>query len=432
MKKITIFLAGLILALSVSGPIQAKAQTGDLFNGQDHNYSVIFRGNGEAVVYGTITFTNTGTDPVKSFALQIPKAHVEEFSVIQRFSQYPIPQTLVPYMGGGYPEKMMMPYTNEQYKKLKYEAVGNQYNIALAEEIQPEKTGSILIAYIGSGYVGKSLGAFKYEFETPKVSSRIKNVNVAVSVDSELVLKGKKSQVNYSSQALSSGFAEATGARSDEKFSSPMLSNIIGTIGYQGQFQKSAQNLSPNESLTVVGQYAKTWWGLYWFSVLWKVLVGLAVIAGIIFTVRFFNRKHITDSTSEKTISTDDSARSVETNFHLLHHLYSIVGAGSAILSGVIIYYTFKIITYFTSSFYYYNSYDYSLINLGLMLVLGIIILALATVPPIVVGMRYGWKAGTSVVANYFLAAIVIVIIFIAVVIFGSGSMHPKPGPYMY
>lgn len=56
------------------------------------------------------------------------------------------------------------------------------------------------MAYVAKGYANESLGLYKFNFETFKVPSRIEEIKVAVDVDSDLVLKVKKSSVDYSAE----------------------------------------------------------------------------------------------------------------------------------------------------------------------------------------------------------------------------------------
>ena len=53
------------------------------FLGQDHKYSVVFRGNGEAVVSVKIIFTNKSESNLNEIRLRIPKVEPKEVSVYQ-------------------------------------------------------------------------------------------------------------------------------------------------------------------------------------------------------------------------------------------------------------------------------------------------------------------------------------------------------------
>src|SRR3989338_11193637 len=64
-----------------SGPTELKLapdyilppQTEPGFLGQDHNYTLVFRGNGEAVVSAKIAFTNKSESPLTELKLRIPR-----------------------------------------------------------------------------------------------------------------------------------------------------------------------------------------------------------------------------------------------------------------------------------------------------------------------------------------------------------------------
>src|SRR3990167_7697476 len=51
--------------------------------GQDHAYSVTFRGNGEAVVSAKVVFTNLTDTPLSSISLRVPKVDAKDIIVFQ-------------------------------------------------------------------------------------------------------------------------------------------------------------------------------------------------------------------------------------------------------------------------------------------------------------------------------------------------------------
>ena len=417
----------------ISNPSISSAQTGDLFSGQEHSYSVIFRGNGEAVVYGKIDFTNTGEESIKKFSLEIPSVKPEELMFLQTVN--PI-QT--PFECPGYPTVMQREFCpnidyygyakptflTPEYKKLKFTSSGTVHEMELSQEVLAGQKGNIVFAYVASGYVEKALGVYKFKFETPKVASRIKSISVAVDVDSELILKGKRSEVNYATSGLSNMMADMpSGARADS-FVSPEFSKVVSTIGSGGPVIKSAQNLSPNESLTVNGQYALSNLALNWMKIALGLVIAILIILGIIFLARKWRRSHPLASQPLQ------QGSDIQTNesFSLLHPIYTSIGFASA----VIIYGSIFLVQLFMRTGMMYGNYQYgdTLMPLAVILIVGVIILALLILPPILVSSKYGWRAGISVVINTVLSIIVLLAIYIILNIIGAWPSARNYQPY--
>lgn len=421
--------------------MQTHAQTGDLFFGQEHSYTVVFRGNGEAVAYGKISFTNTGDKAVDTFGLQIPNAKVGEFSVMQKttktvqqnpcYDYYevvngkPCPVDNFSYPSTYY-NNGKMPSTAVGYEKLTFTSSGNRYNIKLIQPIDSNTKGEIIFAYTTQGYVTKSLGVYKFSFETPKVDSRIKNISVSVDVDSELVLKGKRSNVNYSTKAVSSGlmngFADSSGAR----VSSPEFDQSVNLIGTNGPVTKRAQNLSPNESLSVNGEYSDSKWALTWFSLLWKFLLGLAIILLIIWFIRWsYLRSAKMAALSNPAVPNAAGTAPLHTEentFYLVHPMYTGIGVLSAIFVTGIIFVTQIVLR----ANVFFSSYDSGLGILGLILFVGLLIIAALVLPPVVTGVKFGWRSGVSVFVNTMLAFMVIFAVYIILRITGIWPTRPS------
>lgn len=74
------------------------------FLGENHAYTVTFRGNGEAVVVGRFTFTNTGNKKQQFYRLRVPKADLDDVRVFQQIRRggcirYDYPQPILPRYG---------------------------------------------------------------------------------------------------------------------------------------------------------------------------------------------------------------------------------------------------------------------------------------------------------------------------------------------
>lgn len=438
-KKSIAYIGLLFFALGiVIAPGSVSAQTGDLFSGQDHSYSVIFRGNGEAVVYGKIDFTNTGEEPVKKFSLEIPSVKPGELMFLQT-----VDSPDVPFECPGYPaitQREFCPninyygyvkpdYSTPEYKKLKFTTTGTLHEMELAQEITANQKGNIVFAYVASGYAKKSLGVYKFEFETPKVASRIKTMNVTVDVDSDLVLKGKRAEVNYATSGMSNMMADMpTGARADS-FVSSEFSQVVSTIGLGGPVTKSAQNLAPNESLTVNGEYAESGLALNGIKIAGLLLAGIIIVIALVFLFRYW-KKH----TAVAVQSTQTITAPVNETFKLIHPMYTSIG----FVSGAVIYGAIYLAQIFIRTTLMYGGYSSGITYLPLTIVffVGITILAVLIIPPVLVGSKYGWRAGISVVVNTFLTLILFLAIYVLLNVTGiwPSSRVNQPyygGPYM-
>jgi len=85
MSKIKKLLASFVVLLIMMLFFVNSAFAADLFNGQDHTYKVIFRGNGDAVVYAKIAMTNTENTDLQTFIFEIPSVDVSDLSIFQQF-----------------------------------------------------------------------------------------------------------------------------------------------------------------------------------------------------------------------------------------------------------------------------------------------------------------------------------------------------------
>ena len=74
-------------------------------------------------------------------------------------------------------------------------------------------------------------------------------------MDTDLLLKGKRAQVDYGTHFVSEK------AAAPQALSSRDLDRVVGKIGSYGPLVKEAKNLAPNETFIVKGEYATNWLG---------------------------------------------------------------------------------------------------------------------------------------------------------------------------
>ncbi|MCX7997214.1 MAG: hypothetical protein N2691_05705, partial [Patescibacteria group bacterium] len=151
--------------------------------GQDHAYTVTFRGNGESVVSLRIAFSNTGTKTMEALAIRVPRITPQDIVAFQIKRE---PQC-IRYMPYRYDPSN--PYDNPQcaeYRKPDYfepwwdtatyfrsETIlkGDKIIIDLPNPVAPNESGSVIVYYRGTGYATRNwTGGWNYVFETATVS----------------------------------------------------------------------------------------------------------------------------------------------------------------------------------------------------------------------------------------------------------------------
>jgi hypothetical protein len=261
------------------------------------------RGNGEAVVTARIDLTNSGDQPEKSFAFEIPQLSVSSLDGYQQQFTSPVCTGIystpnsTPGATGGSSAILPRPCPLAQqpdiatvgsYSKLTFVNEGNgKYHTELPTAIQPQGTATLLIGYAGTGYATEHLGAWTINFQTLKVNERVKTASVGLDVDTDMYLLDAKSKVNYQ---RGSGAAVSLPAISNGAAASKALDDVASSIG-GGAISKEADNLAAGENLTVHGTYADAAWKLYPGRVAALALGGLAVLVFVAWLVRRMNRR---------------------------------------------------------------------------------------------------------------------------------------------
>lgn len=397
----------------------------ELLFGQEHNYSVVFRGNREAIVYAKIVLKNTSEDALKQFVFQIPKVTPSEMIVYQ--TSYPTVQNKNYYGSDRYPV-----YNNNnlyQYTKLDFSKSGSIYTVKLARPVYENGSSTIVIAYAAKGYVTNTLGLYKFKFETIKVPSRISSIRVSVDVDSELFLKGKKSSVNYNDSDSSYMLNEMPTTKS---FSSSEMDSLVRGIGSYGSVIKSATNLASYESLVVKGEYSKSSFRLYLGNIVTVLVLIVAIFAGSNYLTKYLKkRKEIKESkdgenSKKNNEKTKEVKKEIEVKkekealpfFATKHLIFGLISTASVALLTIIIR------TIIDSNWFDSFSLDYDNLGmiLGVVLVIMVILLYIFAVfgPAIFVGVKHGWKSFFAVMVMEFIWFV----FFVLVVVFVLGSFR--------
>ena len=274
--------------------------------GQNHAYTVTFRGNGEAIVNFRTSFYNSGKSNLSTLSFNSKTeigGNISAYQLIRepQCRRYDYsnnqPQTCLEYEEPDYFNTYW--YGKTSYLKAEVAQNGDQIAITLPAPVAPGKSGSIVMYYLSNQLASKSfLGTFDYKFETLASEDQIKNLQVGVTTDSNLYLKGADSQVQYR-DVVSTDATQKLMAAGSENISNSQFDSYYQQIG-SGQIIESATYLQPTETFTVHGSYADSQLKLYSRDILTWSLVVLVLILLIIFSVFFVIKKLKTQNEAEK------------------------------------------------------------------------------------------------------------------------------------
>lgn len=411
----------------------ASAQNELLF-GQNHFYTVIFRGNGEAITYAKIAITNPDEKRLTEFSFEMPKVSPTEIVMYQmKLPQECVRQNYndparpcLEYRDPDYAQRYYYyGYSNGQaeYQKIQYTKSGNLYRLTLPTAIEPYKSAAIIVAYAAKGYVNESLGLYEFNFETLKVPSRIQEIRVAVDVDSDLLLKGKRSSVNYNTSRL--GVNELAAPQS---VSSRDLDKVVGSIGSYGPLVKEAKNLAPNESFIVKGEYATNWFRLYFSSIFLTILIIIAVFVGVYFLAKFLKRRggqseRFGGRTNQQVPS--QTSRSSISIFNLINVSVGLLSA--ALVVGL----TYLLRFLLESDLFRSFSIDPVFGVVGFITIILLYVFVIFG-PAIIVAIKHGWKSLISILIAEFLWFVIFLVTYLVLFQSGLTSGIFRGGPVIY
>src|SRR3990167_1811345 len=249
--------------------------------GQNHYYTVTFRGNSEAIVTFRAAFSNFNDNP-KS----LEKPRCLEYQEPNYFDSW---------------------WEGTTYNRAEVEIKGDTVNISLPNPINPNGSGSIILFYKSQDYVKRGFGGvYKYTFESLKSDEPISYLAVGINTDSDMKLKGASTGIDYFSPVISP-LIDSLSVVKKTNIVSPDLDNLISQIG-QGTIVKYSNYLGPLDSLTVSGAYASSLFALYSKEITIAVSIIIAILLIISFMILFFSKRSHdrTDADiSEKTVSTN-------------------------------------------------------------------------------------------------------------------------------
>lgn len=230
---------------SAPAVIAPDLQQGNLLFGQDHAYTVHLRGNGEAIVTARLTVGNQSDKPLSNVSFTAPEAEISDLVGYQ--------QTI----NSSTANKSLYISDYYSYDKLTFQLIDGRYQVSLPKPIAVGDQAVLLVGYASRYYITKGWLLQKYQFQSLKVSDRIRNLTIGINVDSQLYLNPTNSTINYEATGVA---ADLPLAAADTK--SAALDPIISSIGY-GQRVMTASNLAANETYEVSGSVADARWKFY-------------------------------------------------------------------------------------------------------------------------------------------------------------------------
>ena len=378
------------------------------YNNNNHYYSVLLDGEGEAIVNLRINVQDYD-ESVDSYLLEIPYSNVRVLGIYEKVkdsdrtciawentcTKRGAGSTCVEYDYNGNCLKQEAPCleygkTCTQYNSnritYKYEKLDVEpqflsdkvlLDIDFTQPAEANEQKEILVAVKIYDSVSKGLGKLKLSFETFATNIDLSYVQVGVSVPGEYMIAGSNSRTNYRSNILT-----YTGAMESSKtLSYNEMYDYSRRIGSNYQYRKSTNNLDPFETFSVNINYSRSWFALHWPSVLIGLLIVAAIILGIVFAIKKLKLSLAKLNTNLKT-----DKEKTHTG------LISFLG-GLFVSLGIVILWTIIILVgkFLSSSFRSGSEAIFYLIVglLGVILTLGLMIGI-----PIYVGSKYKPKTG--------------------------------------
>lgn len=408
---ISVVLSGTHQSLALASnsmPIAIDRPSTDIF-GQDHYYSLTLRGNGDVLVSGRLLFSNTDSMPLSGYTLHIPSGKVNDITVYQvsrnriceQYDSYdypiydqsypnikrPTPLNCIKYQEPAYYDYLSGQNT---YTKATYTYENNTIDVSLPHAISSGSSGSLLLFYrLKNATTRTLLGGYTYEFQTLKTEDTVHIVQIGISTDSDLFVKGAKGKVQYSpTQYMDSAIMKNAAAG----VSSPQLDMYYQQIG-QGNEIKTSQALQPMDTYTVKGEYADSSWKLYGK----EILIGLIIIAVCLGLVLLVIKK-VAKATQGKM---NNQSKSI-----------LLVGIVSTVTAACITGYT--VFIYFVFSYMQFNYYSQmnTIFTILLLVVSCGVYLVLLAGPSLWIGLSRGVVYGISTCAlTVFLLGVVLVIL---------------------
>lgn len=351
------------------------AYANDLILGaQTHEYKVILRDDGRAIVIGKITAPNQTEENLSTITLNLGIDDAAQMSAYQLITE----GLCTTYQSIG-EIRTCITYRNPTSRDLNdatYEKISiveeneSSYSLNLPVPVEPGANALIIFAYSSKSYTSNFLGLYTYDFKTPTVDSSIQSMFVNVQTDSDLFLKGEGTTVQYSETDFAGGeFQNAMGPNANITLSA--LHTNQGNV-----VQESATSLFPGESYEVTGKYSEHWFRMHTIAIAIALALLVAIVGFII-----WKQKHPRAST--------ESSMTPKLSLHIsLSENYLATGFISAALIAI---WTLMTLSITESDFF--NNLNGPMTSILVGLVIFMIYILVAFGPIIVLGLHKGWRS---------------------------------------
>lgn len=398
------------------------------FLGEDHNYTVVFRGNGETIVTLKTIFSNLGETPLESINLRMPTkvrpSDIISYQVIRdpiclRYEyqvQFPVCEE---YQEPDYYKA----YNQAKYQKADFELKGDILSVQLPKSVKPNGQGGIFIYFRAFGYAKKNIfDAYNFTFETLKVDDKIRNLQVGISTDSDFLLKGTRGKVDYRFDENTVSKLESSGA-AHGAVESPAFDAFYNQIG-RGTVTKTASNLASLESYKVEGSYASSQLKLYAREIVIVLgIILLTLLIGVL-AIRSLLKRLSGEKEEAKPFALYDSKTivaavliSLVSPLLMLGYTVLVVMANRLLVSS------------------YLYGYDLVVVIVIFLVILSICVYAIFLLgPAIFFALKKGWKWGIGefLLTVFWLAFYIGVITVVLFLIKQTGSPYPLEPSILY
>lgn len=410
---------------------------GDIFPGESHYYSILLRGNGEAVITTKIVYSHVAT-PITSASIQLPKTiHPQDLNIYQItqnnncFPQYISPPALegtpsslnVPLYQPPFKQPCVIQNQNyiyipktAQYEKMQYTNSQNTIRFNFPTPIQ--QNGAYILYYRTFDITKKNIfSAFNFTFETGKVPEVISTLTLSITTDSDYYLREAKRGVFYAPNFLQPTFPNYPyqgKVTVDSGFN--QYYNQIG----QGTVTDTISQLGPSESYTISGTYADSKLKLYANTLVHTIAIILAILLGISLLFIFtFNKKN------HKKVA-------LKNQFPTMHKNVFFLSFGLSFSSMLLLAVFLISIGFIIKIFLPYGSYQIHLFFLSILMVFSCIITFILLLGPAVIltiqqGIKWGIITGI-VTISFFIINLCITVAILFIFFPQSLSYRTYPG----
>lgn len=318
------------------------------------------------------------------------------------------------------------------YALLKFDAErlskSTRYVIHLDKSIPAASTGKILLYYKATGYVS-SLVNYDFDFETIKSAADVEQVRVAISLDSEMYLRGSGTSTDYV-PSFRQIEAYAYDAASGSAKSSEALMNQANNIMWAQGYVKTKSALDPWESFHVYGTY--NYANLWFLTYIWEIVIFLvALVVFKAFLWKPTSRKigeAFGKKTAEKKTKEKPKEKKLEVPGDGRFTRVALAGLVSALLTMGLAWLVFNFLTPLSYAFGYPFSFFFGII---ILIVSGALMLLALGGPSIWMWRRYGIAEGALTFVSTIIWMFILLVLIATLITPTQVVIGPYYGGYM-